>query len=129
MTPSIFYSSPGEVSIPDLLEIKAHHIVYSNATPQEQAILLYKADITRKDPVGFYTLADVPDEDLELVHLLNADLKHWLIFYGAPEPGTLEWWTVVVHHRTRTIQDKCAAMYYRYTAVCAELFPGEAVVQ
>ncbi|WP_292466469.1 hypothetical protein [Methanolobus sp.] len=128
MIPSCLYSSPSEAGGPELLEINAHFIVYCVASPEEQAILLYKVDVTEKDVLGFYTLADVPDEDLVLVQILNADLKYWLIFYGVPEPGGLEWWTVVVNHRARPIKEKCAAMYYRYAAISEELFPGETVV-
>lgn len=129
MIPSCLYSSPREASGPEILEIRAHCVTYNDdIAPEEMAILLYRTDVTERDVLGFYTLADVPDEDLVLVQILNADLKHWLIFYGVPEPGSLEWWTVVVNHRSISIKEKCAAMYYRYAAISEELFPGEMVV-
>jgi len=129
MIPSCLYSSPSEAGGPEIMEIKAHRVTYTeDIAPEEMAILLYRTDVTEKDVLGFYTLHDVPDEDLLLVQILNADLKYWLIFCGVPEPGSLEWWTVVVNHRARSIKEKCAAMYYRYAAISEELFPGKKVV-
>lgn len=127
MTSTCFYQSPEEIPTSDKLEIKAQQIMHSERTPEEMAILLYKIDVSQEDPLGFYTCKDLPDKDTEIIQGLNADLKHWLIFYGAPELCTLAWWTVVVHHRDKTLQEKCASVYHRYTDLVDEISPKEEV--
>ncbi|TQD28275.1 hypothetical protein [Methanolobus vulcani] len=127
MASACFYQSSEEIPLSDMMEIKAQHVLHGEHSLEEQALLLYKIDVSQEDPLGFYTCQDLPDKDTEFIQCLNADLKHWLIFYGAPEPCTLAWWTVVVHHRDRTTQEKCASIYHRYVGLFDEMCPNEEV--
>ena len=125
-------SSPLEITEADKVEFKAHNFTYNSMTEEEQSLLLYKVDVSKEHPVGFYThldYPDIPEMNDETLCALNADLKRWLIFYGVPEPGTLEWWTVVVHHRDIPLLDKLVSIQERYTTLEPLLFPEEKVEQ
>lgn len=116
MTFNFFYKSVDEVTIPDHLEMITQSSMYSDLSKWESQILTYKIDTTcEEDVLGFYTHTDFPDEDTVIIECCNADLKNWLIFYGAPEPFTSEWKDVVFHHRDRSLQEICAANYYRWS--------------
>jgi hypothetical protein len=124
--------SPLEITEPDKIEFKAHNFTYNSMTEEERALILYVVDTSQKHPAGFYTCLDYPDIPEmcdEVIGLLNADLKRWLIFYGAPEPGTLEWWTVVVHHRDVPLLDKLVSIQERYVSLEPLLFPEEEEVE
>lgn len=103
----------------DVFETRILHHFYNSFTSDEHNLMMYKVDTNSSDPLGFYTREDF-DSNV-VVEALNADLKHWLFFYGAPEPGSLEWWTAVVHHRDRSIVDNLAAFYDRITIECVDL--------
>lgn len=128
MISKYFYNSPTEATDPIKMEIKAHTLSYNTMTEGELSLYLYKVDLSLPDIAGFYTRGDYPDEDDLVLGLLNADLKHWIVFYGLPEPFSVDWWRVVIHHRERSVKAICAAMYYRYMALFEDSFPLRGVV-
>ncbi len=112
---------------PDDLEKWYHKYTYQELIKYEIDILNYQIDITKcENDLGFYTLADYPD--MNVVNLLNSDLKYWLIFYGAPFTRTLDWWRVVVHHRDRSCKDILNSLSDRYEALYSEQYPEEAML-
>lgn len=91
-------------------EIAYQELQYKELSDVEKRIMFYPPVLSKKCPFGFYTRADYPTSDHIILDAMNAELKNFLIFNGAPEPLSKEWDRLVEEHRKKS-QDEILQAY------------------
>lgn len=96
-------------------EIVYQKLQYKQLSDVEQRILFYPPVLSEKCPFGFYTRVDYPGYDHVILDMMNAELKNFLIFNGAPEPMSDEWFRLVEEHRKKPQAEVLQAYAARIT--------------